>query len=234
MSHRAAVLILLAVSVAAPAHADFRGRVVGVVDGDTIDVLRRGQPERIRLAGIDCPEKAQPYGTRARQATAVLVFGMDVRVLEKERDRYGRMVGEVVLGDGRSLNRELVRQGWAWWYRRYAQDRTLGDLEIVARMERRGLWVDPQPVPPWEWRARLHGQRATGTAGATGAIGATGGGEGANAGERARWTSSARRHRGTTAGPWWRGLWRGRWSTLLPRGSGGRWMPPPRSAADPF
>jgi endonuclease YncB( thermonuclease family) len=222
MNHRAALLTLLAVLVAAPARADFRGRVVAVVDGDTVDVLRGGQPARIRLAGIDCPEKAQPYGARARQATAALAFGAEVRVIERERDRYGRTVGEVVLGDGRSLNRELVRQGWAWWYRRYSQDRALGDLEIVARMERRGLWVDPQPVPPWEWRARLQGQRYAG------------GGEGASGGERARWTPSARRHRAAPAWRWWRGLWRGRWSTLLPRGGGGRWMPPARGAADPF
>jgi micrococcal nuclease len=222
MISRSALLTLLALSAAAPARADFRGRVVGIVDGDTIDVLRGGRPERIRLAGIDCPEKAQPYGSRARQATATLAFGADVHVLDKERDRYGRTVGEVVLGDGRSLNRELVRQGWAWWYRQYSQDRALGDLEIVARMERRGLWADLQPMPPWEWRARQHSQRYAGS------------GEGASGGERARWTPPARRHRGTPAWRWFRGLWRGRWSTLLPKGSAGRWMPPSRGAADLF
>ena len=228
MLSRAALLSLLAVSAAAPARADFSGRVVGVVDGDTIDVLRGGRPSgekplRVRLAGVDCPEKAQPYGTRARQATAELAFGADVRVLEKEHDRYGRTVGEVVLGDGTTLNRELVRRGWAWWYRQYSKDRALGDLEIVARMERRGLWADLQPVPPWEWRARQHGERYAGR------------GEGASGGERARWTPPARRYRETPPWRWLRGLWRGRWSTLLPRGSAGRWMPPPsRSAADPF
>ena len=228
MLSRAALLTLLAVSAAAPARADFSGRVVGVVDGDTIDVLRGGRPSgekplRVRLAGVDCPEKAQPYGTRARQATAELAFGADVRVLEKERDRYGRTVGEVVLGDGTTLNRELVRRGWAWWYRQYSKDRALGDLEVVARMERRGLWADPQPVPPWEWRARQRGQRYAGR------------GEGASGGERARWNPPARRHRETPPWRWLRGLWRGRWSTLLSRESAGRWMPPPsRSAADPF
>ena len=222
MISRSALLTLFALSAAAPARADFRGRVVGIVDGDTIDVLRGGRPERIRLAGIDCPEKAQPYGSRARQATAALALGADVHVLDKERDRYGRTVGEVVLGDGRSLNRELVRQGWAWWYRQYSQDRALGDLEIVARMERRGLWADPQPMPPWEWRARQHGQRYAGS------------GEGASRGERARWTPPARRHQGTPAWRWFRGLWRGRWSTLLPKGSAGPWMPPSQGAADPF
>lgn len=79
----------------------------------------------------------------------------------RDTDRYGRLVGEVLLPDGRNLNHELVRAGMAWWYRRYAQeDTTLAQLEAEARAARRGLWRDPHPVPPWEWRrTQRQGQR---------------------------------------------------------------------------
>ncbi len=132
--------------------ADFTGRVVGVADGDTITVLHNGKGERIRLHGIDCPEKRQAFGKRAKQLTSNLVFGKTVTVQPVDRDRYGRTVGVVLLPDGRSLNHELVRAGLAWMYRRYTNDQSLSDLEEEARVARRGLWDDPHAVPPWEWR----------------------------------------------------------------------------------
>jgi len=109
--------------------ADFTGRVVGVSDGDTIAVLHNGKGERIRLHGIDCPEKRQAFGKRAKQLTSNLVFGKTVTVQFVDRDRYGRTVGVVLLPDGRSLNHELVRAGLAWMYRRYTTDQSLSDLE---------------------------------------------------------------------------------------------------------
>ncbi len=132
--------------------ADFTGRVVGVSDGDTITVLHNGKGKRIRLHGIDCPEKRQAFGNRAKQFTSKLVFGNTVTVQVMDRDRYGRTVGVVLLPDGRSLNHELVRAGLAWMYRRYTNDQSLSDLEEEARVARRGLWADAEPVPPWEWR----------------------------------------------------------------------------------
>jgi endonuclease YncB( thermonuclease family) len=145
-----AVLLSLAITACAES---FSCRVVGISDGDTIRVMHNGRAERIRLYGIDCPEKAQPFGTRARQFTGDAAFGKDVTVRVMDVDRYGRTVGEVILPDGRSLNKELVRARFAWWYRRYARgDRELDRLEDRARTARRGLWVDPSPMPPWEWR----------------------------------------------------------------------------------
>ncbi len=132
--------------------------MVGVSDGDTITVMHNGKGERIRLHGIDCPEKRQAFGNRAKQFTSTLVFGKTVTVQVMDRDRYGRTVGEVLLSDGRSLNRELVRAEFAWWYRRYApDDETLDQLEHEARGTQRGLWADPHAVPPWEWRRRRKG-----------------------------------------------------------------------------
>ncbi len=132
--------------------ADFSGRVVGVSDGDTITVMHNGKGERIRLHGIDCPEKRQAFGKRAKQFTSNLVFAKTVTVQALDLDRYGRTVGVVLLPDGRSLNHELVRAGLAWMYRRYTNDQSLSDLEEKARVARRGLWVDANPIPPWEWR----------------------------------------------------------------------------------
>ncbi len=138
------VLLLLASTVwllSSALAADFTGRVVGVSDGDTITVLHNGKGERIRLHGIDCPEKRQAFGNRAKQFTSKLVFGKTVTVQALDRDRYGRTVGVVLLPDGRSLNHELVRAGLAWMYRRYTNDQSLSDLEEEARVARRGLWA---------------------------------------------------------------------------------------------
>src|SRR2546426_709117 len=113
---------------------DFTGRVVGVSDGDTIKVLHNGKAEKIRLYGIDCPEKGQAYGTRAKQFTSELVFGKAVTVKNHSLDRYGRTIGDVIILDGTNLNRELVKVGLAWWYRKYApNDSTLEHLEEEAR-----------------------------------------------------------------------------------------------------
>ena len=98
------------------------GKVVRVIDGDTIEVLHGGSPDRVRLAGIDCPEKNQPFGSRAKQATSYLAFGQQVTLQLSGKDKYNRTLAEVILPDGRSLNKELVRQGMAWWYRKYSSD----------------------------------------------------------------------------------------------------------------
>ena len=133
------------------AHAELVGPVVAIQDGDTIDVLVNRQPVRVRLAQIDAPEKRQAFGTRSRQALAELVFRQSVRVAETGRDRYGRVIGTVYLGNV-DVNAQMVREGMAWVYRQYAKDRGLYELERQAQASRRGLWVDPEPVPPWEYR----------------------------------------------------------------------------------
>jgi endonuclease YncB( thermonuclease family) len=147
------VWVLLAAVLAGPAAAsEFKGRVVGITDGDTITVLHDHRAETVRLVGVDAPEKRQPYGDRARRFTADLAFDRTVTVLTTGRDRNGRLLGEVVLPDGRSLNQELVRAGYAWWFRRYSRDVTLARLESEAREGRRGLWAAEAPQAPWEYR----------------------------------------------------------------------------------
>ena len=131
----------------------FTGNVVSVLDGDTIEVLHNQHPERIRLYGIDCPEKAQAFGQKAKQATSALVFGKEVTLQTHGKDKYKRTLADVLLPDGTNVNHELVKQGWCWWYRKYApRDTVLEGLEQEAREAKKGLWADSHPVPPWEWR----------------------------------------------------------------------------------
>jgi endonuclease YncB( thermonuclease family) len=150
MPHRVlpSLVALIVVAWACPARAeDFTGKVVGVSDGDTITVLRGRTLVKIRLHGIDAPETGQDFGTRAKQAASELAFGEVVTVQPRGTDRYGRTVAVVLLPDGRNLNHELVRSGYAWWYRTYAPgDATLAWLETEARGARRGLWSQASPI----------------------------------------------------------------------------------------
>lgn len=138
------------------AHATLAGIITGkvtrVIDGDTITVLDADKTEhKIRLAGIDCPETSQAYGAKAKQALSVQIFGEAVRVTYKERDRYGRIIGDVYWGK-HWVNLELVASGWAWHYKHYSKDKRLADAETAARKMHYGLWVDPDPVAPWDYR----------------------------------------------------------------------------------
>lgn len=154
------LFLLAAVAAATLLAQDFTGKVVGITDGDTIRVMHNGAAERIRLWGIDCPESKQPFGTRAKQFTGDLAFGQTVKVVVRDVDRYKRTVAEIILPDGRNLNREIMRAGFAWWYEAYAKhDATLPVLEKDARAARRGLWADPRPMAPWEWRRAVEGAR---------------------------------------------------------------------------
>jgi endonuclease YncB( thermonuclease family) len=83
-----------------------------------------------------------------------MVFGKNVAIKGRGRDRYGRTLGDVILSDGRNLNHEILKAGYGWWFRQYSKDASLGDLEDEARLAMCGLWADPQPVLPWEWRER--------------------------------------------------------------------------------
>lgn len=151
---RAALALVIAVlcATAPVARADFAGRVVAVHDGDTVTVLAGGADRRVRLSGIDAPERGQPYASASRRALAARVAGRDVVVLERGKDSYGRTLGRVI-AVGVDANLGQVRDGFAWVFRRFESDPALIALEAEAKAARRGLWRDPAPVPPWEWRA---------------------------------------------------------------------------------
>jgi endonuclease YncB( thermonuclease family) len=141
--------------------AELRGRVVAVADGDTITVLDAAkQQHRVRLAGIDAPERGQPFGNRSRQNLAKWVHGQEVVADWHKRDQYGQIVG-IVIAFGHDIGLEQVRAGMAWWYRAYAHEQRPEDRQLYefaeddAQREKRGLWAESNPVPPWEWRRKV-------------------------------------------------------------------------------
>jgi endonuclease YncB( thermonuclease family) len=138
--------------------AQFVARCIGVTDGDTLKVLFvEGETKseiKIRLFGIDAPEKSQAFGTQAKTALSDLAFGKDLTVTSTGRDRYGRLLAWLTVGST-PINAEMVRSGFAWHYRKYAPKETeLADLETDARNNRRGLWIDAAPVAPWDYRKK--------------------------------------------------------------------------------
>ena len=168
MRRVAPVALLLLVAIGAHANI-LTGRVVGVADGDTITLLDADRNQyKIRLGGIDAPEKAQPFGQRSKENLSRMVFGKDVRVEWDKRDRYKRIVGKVLVQPADcpmcpmtfDAGHAQITVGLAWWYRKYASEQSPEDRgayefsEQQARAKRVGLWSDPQPVPPWDWRRR--------------------------------------------------------------------------------
>lgn len=134
------------------------GKVVSVADGDTMTFLSsRGELQKIRLYGVDCPESRQVGGRDATEFTRSLVLFSNVKVQVMDKDRYGRAVAIVTLPDGRVLNEELLKNGHAWLYDAYCKTAACAYwrvLETRARMEKTGLWRGKKPVPPWQWRQR--------------------------------------------------------------------------------
>ena len=152
-------LLVLTLPISSQTHADtLLGKAVRILDGDTVEVLdARKRTHRVRLAGIDAPESKQPFGAKAKRALSSLVAGETVAVDWHKRDRYDRLVGKIML-DGADVNLALVRAGYAWWYREYAGEQSPSDrrlyeaAEKAARREGVGLWADPRPIAPWDWR----------------------------------------------------------------------------------
>jgi endonuclease YncB( thermonuclease family) len=153
----------------APASASsqqsFNGRVVRIADGDTVTVLdANNTQQRIRLQGIDAPESHQDFGTKSKKNLSSLIFGKDVAVVYEKTDRYGRLVGKILL-DGQDVNLEQIRAGMAWHYKDYEREQSIEDREIYARAEsearmaRRGLWVNSNSVEPSEYRKEERRER---------------------------------------------------------------------------
>lgn len=129
------------------------GKVVRVADGDTFTLLdKKNKQVRVRLYGIDCPENRQDFSQVAKKFTSDRVFEKVVKVEVQNRDRYGRVVGLVVLPDGKILNEELLKAGLAWHYTHYDKTKEFAKLQRIAKREKRGLWQHKNPIPPWDFR----------------------------------------------------------------------------------
>lgn len=146
------VTFLILLFVLPPFALAWQGKVVGISDGDTITVLTEEKKQvKVRLYGIDCPEKSQAFGQRAKRFSSDLAFGKIVEVNATDTDRYGRTVARVIV-DGKDLNEELLRAGYAWHYKQYSKDPDLADMERKARASKLGLWADPHALEPWAFR----------------------------------------------------------------------------------
>lgn len=144
------IFFILLLSV--PAAADIMGRVIRVHDGDTLEVIDSSNtPYRIRLQGIDAPERGQAFSNSSRKALSELVYGKDIRVVSEGMDQYQRILGQVYVSD-LWVNREMVRKGMAWHYKYFSKDPRLAHSEIYARNAALGLWSDPNPTAPWIFR----------------------------------------------------------------------------------
>jgi len=168
-SARWALLLVATACLAGCAAKDgvLRGRVVALADGDTLTVLEGKTRHRIRLTGIDAPERRQPFSKRSTEHLATLVFEREVEVHWTKQDHYGRILGKVLVTDPAcagsrcpkiDVNLRQLEGGYAWWYRQYAREQpeadraTYEEAERRSREARRGLWEQPEPTPPWEWR----------------------------------------------------------------------------------
>ena len=129
------------------------GKVVRIADGDTVTVLIGGNQVRIRLFGIDAPERGQDYSRKSKEALADLVFEKEVRIVVHDKDRYGRTVGDIYIGET-LVNEKMIKDGWAWNYARYSKSKHYAELEREAREAKRGLWAGKAPIPPWDYRAQ--------------------------------------------------------------------------------
>lgn len=156
-------LALMALLLAQPAaYADtLTGMVVGITDGDTLTILDADRQQyRIRLAGIDSPEKNQPFGQACKQSLSGMVYNRTVRIDWNKLDRYGRVIGKVLVGGNMDVNLEQILRGCAWHYKKYQNEQSPVDRVSYAHAEEKamagkvGLWSEPAPVPPWEWRRR--------------------------------------------------------------------------------
>jgi endonuclease YncB( thermonuclease family) len=137
---------------------ELSGRVVAIADGDTITILDSANTQhRVRLAGIDAPETHQAFGEQSRLNLSEMIYGKDVSVTYQKTDQYGRIVGKIFL-DGKDINLEQVKAGMAWHYKFYEDEQTPEDRDAYAKAEaearaaRRGLWQDPNPIEPYQFR----------------------------------------------------------------------------------
>lgn len=129
------------------------GKVIGIKDGDTVVVLDSlNLQTTLRLAEVDCPEKSQPFGTKAKQFTSDQIYRKQIKYVVTDIDRYGRSIAMIYYDDDKYLSAELIKKGLAWHYKRYSISEELANFENSARLQKVGLWFEKKPIEPWEWR----------------------------------------------------------------------------------
>lgn len=139
---------------------ELHGKVVGITDGDTVTIVDESRQQyKIRLAGIDAPEKKQPFGKASKKSLSDFIYNKSIIVETTKNDRYGRVVGKILL-DGQDINKLQIERGMAWFYRKYQNELVLDDrlaylhAEQNAKANNLGVWSDSNPLAPWEYRKR--------------------------------------------------------------------------------
>ena len=133
----------------------FTGKVIGIKDGDTVVVLDSlNYQTTLRLAEVDCPEKSQAFGTKAKQFTSDEIYLKQIKYIVTDIDRYGRSIAKIYYDNNKYLSEEIIRNGFGWQYKRYSTSKLLAKLEAEARKNKRGLWIDPNPIYPSDWRRK--------------------------------------------------------------------------------
>ncbi|HYG02205.1 MAG TPA: thermonuclease family protein [Chryseosolibacter sp.] len=131
---------------------EFTAQVTSVQDGDTVEIMWNDQKILVRLYGVDCPEDGQGFSTKAKQYTDAVCRNKNVKVIKRTMDVHGRIIGDIILPDGKDLAKELLKFGYAWHYKEYSDDKDLAALEMEARRQKKGLWVEANPMAPWEYK----------------------------------------------------------------------------------
>lgn len=129
-------------------------KVIGIIDGDTYDILKNNKSERIRVDGIDAPEKGMPFYKVSKKHLSNLIYSKYIRIDFEKKDRYGRWVAKGYIDDS-DISEEMIKAGMAWHFKKYSDNEILSNLEIKARNLKLGLWQETTPVEPWEVR-KLH------------------------------------------------------------------------------
>lgn len=129
------------------------GKVIKIKDGDTVVVIDAANNQTtLRLAEVDCPEKTQAFGTKAKQFTSDAVYLKQVKYEVTDIDRYGRSIAKIYYDDNKYLSAEIIKNGFGWQYKQYSTSKLLAQLEQEARQNKRGLWVDANPIYPSDFR----------------------------------------------------------------------------------
>lgn len=149
------ILILLFINITF-SQTTLTAKVVGVKDGDTVVVIDSLNNQiTLRLAEVDCPEKNQPFGTKAKQFTSDQVYLKTIKYVVTDTDRYGRSIAMIYYdSDNKYLSAEIIKAGMGWHYKRYSKSKELALFEDNAKKNKIGLWIDNNPINPSEWRSK--------------------------------------------------------------------------------
>lgn len=150
------LFILFIYSITAYSQTTLNAKVIGIKDGDTVVVLDSlNNQTTLRLAEVDCPEKSQPFGTKAKQFTSDQIYLKTIKYVVTDIDRYGRSIAKIYYDvDNKYLSAEIIKAGMGWHYKRYSTSKELALFENNAKKNRIGLWLDEKPIEPWEWRRK--------------------------------------------------------------------------------